>query len=491
VTVRRKGGSVAFCAALALSTLSAAAQTLPPSPAPLPAVPSERETPIPAPTGPAAPPASAPAALSAASPTDLWDRSTLLGDIGGLRPALEKYGVTSGLTETSEVLGNPTGGRAQGAIYEGATQMTLGVDLATAIGLPGASLDVSAFQIHGRGLSGNDVDNLNTVSGIEADRATRLFELWYQQNFWGDKVDLRIGQQSADQEFLLTQYGSVFINASFGWPTLPGTDLPSGGPAYPLATPAVRLKLRPTDALTALLGVYNGNPAGNGLGDPQLRDASGTNFDTDDGVFVIGETQYSINQGDDAAGLPGTYKLGAWYNSDSGENPYYEDGGIPPGGPLPGQPGAFSGDYGVYAGMDQLVYRPAGAKDAGAGVFARVMGAPGERNEVDFCADGGVSYKGAFGRDDDTIGLGVGWARIGDGARAGDAAFAATAGGFYPIRSSESVLELTYQAQLTPWWVVQPDFQYIFNPGGGILDPSGTYVLGDAAVLGVRTVITF
>jgi porin len=486
---RRHVGTVAtLCAATALGSLSAVAQTASPSGNILPAAPIERETPTPGPTSTGGAPA---AAHAAPAPTGILERSNLLGDAGGLRPALDAYGISLGLTETSEVLGSVGGGLARGAIYEGLTQMTLGVDLGKAAGLEGGSLNVSAFQIHGRGLSANYLDNLNVASGIEADRSTRLFELWYDQSLWGGAVDLRVGQQSADQEFMLTQYGSLFINASFGWPTLPAVDLPSGGPAYPLATPAVRLKVHPTDALTAMLGVYNGNPAGNGPDDPQIRDASGTSFDTDDGVFVIGETDYAINQGDNAAGLPGTYKLGAWYNSNAAANPYYDAGGLPADGSLPGGPATRRNDWSIYAGMDQLVYRAADTKDGGVGVFARIMGAPDDRNDIDFFVDGGVSYKGVFGRAGDTIGLGLGLARIGDTAQNGDAAFAAATGSFYPIRTTESVIELTYQAQLTPWWVVQPDFQYIFNPGGGILDPSGTRVLDDAAILGARTVITF
>ena len=34
-------------------------------------------------------------------------------------------------------------------------------------------------------------------------------------------------------------------------------------------------------------------------------------------------------------------------------------------------------------------------------------------------------------------------------------------------------MELTYQAQVTPWLSVQPDVQYIFNPSGGVLNPNG------------------
>jgi len=39
---------------------------------------------------------------------------------------------------------------------------------------------------------------------------------------------------------------------------------------------------------------------------------------------------------------------------------------------------------------------------------------------------------------------------------------------------------------------LQPDFQYIFNPGGGILNPNNANErLGNEAVFGIRTNITF
>ncbi|MDQ2804599.1 MAG: carbohydrate porin [Pseudomonadota bacterium] len=404
---------------------------------------------------------------------------------------LGKYGIAFGLSETDEVLGNPTGGRARGAVYEGLTQASLGIDLAKAIGLSGGIFNVSMLQIHGGGLSVNNIDSLSFVSGIEADRSTRLFELWYQQSFLGGKVDVKIGQQSADEEFLLTQYGSLFINASFGWPTLPTVDLPSGGPAYPLATPAVRLRARPTDKTTFLIGVFNGSPAGFGPGDPQLRNASGTAFRVGDGAFVIGELQYAINQEDDAKGLPGTYKVGAWYNSNAFDDPFYAASGLDASGPPVNGARTHRGDWSIYAVVDQLVFRPAGAKDGGAGVFVRAMGAPGDRNEVSAFVDAGITYKGAF-RHDDTMGLAFGWTRISGSARDGDALFNATSARPIPLRGSESFIEATYQAQVAPWWQVQPDVQYVLRPGGGILNPDGSgRKVGNALVLGVRTVVTF
>jgi porin len=28
------------------------------------------------------------------------------------------------------------------------------------------------------------------------------------------------------------------------------------------------------------------------------------------------------------------------------------------------------------------------------------------------------------------------------------------------------VLEVSYRAQITAWWTLQPDFQYVMHPGG-------------------------
>ena len=292
---------------------------------------------------------------------------------------------------------------------------------------------------------------------------------------------------------MISQYAGLFMNSSFGWPALPAIDLPAGGPAYPFATPGVRLRALPNEQTTLLLGVFNGNPAANANfppSDPQLRNPSGTNLRFQ-GTFVIGEVQYAVNQGEGATGLPATYKLGGWYNSNAFTNQFFAGGGVSAAGPAAIPPRQNRGDWSLYAVVDQLVWRPAGAKEGGVGVFLRATGAPADRNQVVTFVDGGVTWKGAFGRANDTVGLGFGWARISGDAIAAERAQAAT-DGRTPVQSAETAVELTYQTQLAPWWVVQPDFQYIFNPGGGILNPNGSgRVVGSAAVLGLRTVVTF
>ena len=95
------------------------------------------------------------ATLPAPAPTfsfaDLFapSRTTLLGDAGGLRPALAKYGITFTLFEESEVFGNVTGGYKRGADYDGVTTPTVMLDTSKAFGWEGGTFEVSGFQIHG------------------------------------------------------------------------------------------------------------------------------------------------------------------------------------------------------------------------------------------------------------------------------------------------------------------------------------------------------
>ena len=59
----------------------------------------------------------------------------------------------------------------------------------------------------------------------------------------------------------------------------------------------------------------------------------------------------------------------------------------------PGKP--LDNDWGIYGIIDQLVWRVPGSEDPkGVGVFARVIGAPIDRNLVDFYADGGITFTG-------------------------------------------------------------------------------------------------
>ncbi len=439
----------------------------------------------------------------------LLTRSNLLGDMGGARSWLAARGVTYGINETSEVLGNPVGGTRQGADYEGLTTLSAGLDTEKAFGWKGGTFNVSALWIHGRDLATDDLDNLNTPSGIEAERAFRLWELWYDQASADGNADIKIGQQSLDQEFLTSTYTSLFINTMMGWPVVPSYDMYAGGPAYPLSSLGVRLRAS-AGPFTALLGVYDDNPSGGPFDDDdQLRGAerTGTAFNLNTGALVIGELQWAVNQpsaGQNVspnakpAGLPGTYRTGAWYDSGNFPSQRYDANGVSLADPASsGDPRLLRHDYTAYLSADQMIWHDK-AEIRSVGVFLRMEGAPPDRNLISFGLNTGISLKAPFlARPQDTVGIGYGLARVSGDASELDQDTASFAGdAAYPIRSSESFVEITYQAQIAPWWQVQPDAQYIFAPGGGIPNPNNadgasTPRLSNELILGVRTNITF
>ncbi len=433
----------------------------------------------------------------AAPPGSIWEQTSLFGDLGGVRPALAGVGISVGLQETSEGLGNLTGGSRRALDYEGVTEMSVGIDTGPAFGWRGGTFNISALQIHGRNLSADALGVLDLASGIEAERATRLWELWFQQTLFDGAADVKIGAQSLDQEFMVSQYGGLFINGMFGWPSLPSYDLYGGGPAYPLASPGVRVRLHPTQSLTLLAGAFADNPSGAGFfANAQRLDPSGTSFSLAGGVLWIAELQYTRGGGtDEHAPLPAAYRVGLWYDSGAFPSREYDNQGIPLASPAStGVRQMRRGDASAYAVVDQTVWKPEPASPQALGVFARAFGAPNDRNLIDFAANAGLVMRAPLAaRENDSVGIGLGYTQVGAAVGAHDrqlALFGANPG--YPVRTAETYAELTYQFQLTPWWQLQPDFQYVFNPGAGVPNPRNPGKrLGDEAILGLRTVVAF
>ena len=457
-----------------------------------------------------APAQTAPAADQSAcapAPTDLFDpaRTTLLGDMGGLRTALCRIGVTLQIQDINEVWGNVSGGVRRGADYDGLTTVTLGLDTGTAFKLPGGTFNLSVLNIRGRDIATDNLHNLQTPSGILADPTTRLWEVWYQQAFPDSGIDVKLGQQSLDQEFIISQGSALFLNAEMGWPMLPSADMYAGGPAYPLSSLGVRLRVEPGGGLTALAGVFQDNPPGGPFAaDGQLLGSTrwGGNFNLRTGALFIAEVQYALNpppsgNADNAphpTGLPGTYKFGFWYDTASFPSPEFDTAGGSLASPSSnGMPQQLLHNYSIYAVADQMVWRPDEKAPQAVGVFARLMGAPGDRNLVSFSTNAGVTLKAPLPtRDNDTLGLGFGLAKVSSAAQGFDSTTAFYTGTAYAVRSSETFLELTYQVQLAPWWLVQPDFQYVFNPGGGIPNPNSPGKrIADEAVFGLRSTVSF
>lgn len=436
-------------------------------------------------------------AEEAKAPPSLWTRETLTGDWGGARTALkENYGIDIAINYIGETFGVFSGGIRRGSTYEGRLEFSVDTDLEKMFGWKGASTHFTIYQIHDGGR--NAVENVGSIadpSNIDALATTRLFTAWFQQGSTDDPFSIRIGQLAADDEFITSETAGGLINGTFGWAGILAANIASGGPAYPLATPGVRVQFRPAGDWVVRTALFSGDPAGDGCnGNPQACNRHGTTFSFDGGALWMGEVQYNLNKGKQARGLPGVYKLGAWYASADYADQHFGrnalGGVVSLADPTVAGPLNHRGNWGVYGVLDQTIWQ-GGASSAN--VFLRGGASPSNRNLLSYYVDGGIGFKGPLpGRADDTLTFGVAYARISNDASALDRDTLLFNGPPYPIRSEEVVFELSYAAQITPWWTIQPDLQYIVHPGGNVPDPANAnLVVKDAFLAAVRSTIKF
>jgi porin len=407
----------------------------------------------------------------------------------------EKQGVKFAVTHIGEVLGNPSGGQKQSAVYEDRFNFAIDVDVEKLVGLKQLAFHANVFQIDAGGLSRGNLLNFMVVSGIEALPTTRLYEIWFEQK-WDTKLALRAGQLAADTEFMTAKYADVFTNASLGWPAILALNLPSGGPSPPLATLGARLRADVSDNLALIGAVFDGDAAGPGTDDPQLRDRYGVNFRINDPPLVLGEAQLLWNAKKGDPGLDGKFKIGGWRHFATFADERFDAAGLSLANPATGGvPANLSGDNGVYSVFEQKLYRGGNDDDRGIGIFARASYSPPERNLIDLYADAGVEFIGLSDRRrHDKFGIAGGYARVSSRARALDGDFQQAFGPTWPVRGSESLVTAVYQYEVRAGWTLQPNVQYIVHPGGGAtspLGPSPGKVLKDAAVFGLRTVLKF
>jgi porin len=420
-------------------------------------------------------------------------QSYLTGDWGGLRSFLDSHGITFTITDTTDLLANVDGGIKTGSVGLGAFQPQLDLDLQKLAGLEGDRIHVHGLVTYGPLFSPNYLGNLLAVSNIEAGPMERLYALWYEHTAPSDLWSVRFGLMLADSQFVQSQTASNFMNNAFSWPSFLSANLPASGPAFPLPAPGVRLRVQPRNDIQFQAAVFSGDPSDRDGSNQPAPLPTGTLFSFRGGAFFIAEASYLPNQGGDSRGLPGAYRIGAWYHTSSNfADQRYDNTGLSLANPQStGIPAEHAGDSGVYGVIDQTLYRVPGTDDQGLSAFARAGGTPNDRNLINLYADGGLVYQGLIsGRPNDKIGAAAAYARVGNNARGLDADTGMFGNFYYPVRSSEAMIELMYQAQLRPWLTVQPDLQYIVNPGGGVLNSDGT-LRKNAWVIGVRSLINF
>ncbi|MFH5925336.1 carbohydrate porin [Roseomonas xinghualingensis] len=385
---------------------------------------------------------------------------------------------------------NLRGGVRRGVAALVLLELGLNVDLGTVTGIKGWSFGAGIFGIYGRQPTPTLIGSLAPVSSAEALSTLRLSELWLERRFDG-VASVRFGQLAADAEFFTAEATEHLTNGTFGWPLGMSTALPSGGPAYPLSAPGIRLELGdPTEEWGLRLAVFSGDPGGRyGIGtDPQRHNRFGTNFSFAGGAFYLAEAAIGARRPVDGQPRPWVLKVGAWrhtggFDDQRGDPALYTTiaSGIRPDpeGPIPRR----HGNHGFYTVGEAILWRNGSSKLA---VFGRISATPADRNPLSLYADAGFAWREPFGREGDTLSFGVAYARASGEGRALDRALG------LPLRDREVVAQLNYEFQVLPDRLyVRPLLQWVSHPNAGAQDDRVTDGrIRDAVTVGVRVRIT-
>jgi len=420
------------------------------------------------------------------------DGLTLSGDWWGIRNYLDDSGTELSASYTNNIAGNPVGGESAGFTYTDNVSFGLQLNFEQLIGWKGLTFDVSGLNRAGSSLSQDNVGNQFTVQQVYGGQTAMFYALILEQRLLDDKISLKAGRFSTGDDFASSPIYWLYMNNGIdGNPqALPVNTQFS---AYPWAVWAARLRVDPTPECNAMIGAYQVsnrvfNREYHGL-DWSIREG--------DGVLLIGQVGWTpeffkrpvekVSDGKSAVatkarsegksfkaispetemkGLPGHYWFGAYYS--------------------PWQFAQFgttdtaTSSYGFYWHADQMIWQESPGSDQGLTIWSAFVLSPQQNiAKLPFQANAGIIYKGLVPtRDEDFTIFGLVYGKFSRNyARTVD-----EAGGGYP--QYEMVLEAAYRVNFTKFAYIQPDLQWVINPGG-------TGNIPNALVLGAQMGVTF
>lgn len=351
-------------------------------------------------------------------------------------------GLDLGASYIQDLFYNAGGGLRHGTAAPGIIDLTADVDGRLWGGSDAHHLHFDYLGTIGSSIS-NDTGDIQGLDNIEAYNTAKIFEAWYQYDIDDNGSLLRVGIQDYNALFDVVDAGGVFINSSFGLdPSVAQTDVSQ----FPTTTAGIVARWQSRSGAYLMGGVYDGV-----AGSPGHPNGTHIDFRSGDGVFSALES--GITGGGDR---PYKLAVGGWYRSTNFEGPAGR---------------GHSDNRGFYAlGQQRLI----GTGDAPkVDAFVQFGDAQGDRNLIDRYLGAGINVTGLVpGRGDDVLGIGAAQAHVASVYRR------ATPGS----KRAETAFELTYQAQINDYLIVQPDLQYIVNPG---VDNQ----INNATVIGARLAV--
>lgn len=287
------------------------------------------------------------------------------------------------------------------------------------------------------------VGDAQVLSNIDAPGDVRLYDFWYQHEWHEGRTSLLVGLHDLNSEFYALGASALYLNSSFGV----GPELTQVGPSiFPQPTLALRLRHATESGYSLQLAAYDGVP---GRRDDPAR--TGLSLGHGDGVLSIAQFGHSGEHTQLAAAY---WQSTREYEDFAGRARDNRQGGF-----LLAERTLFGGQAGQRTAI----------------AFLRAGFTPGDRSALDRSFGLGVNVRGLLAaRPDDQLGLALVRAENGDDFRAFDPTVAA----------AETVYELTYRFEALPGIAIQPDLQWVVDPG---YDPARDRSL----VFGVRAQVAF
>ena len=407
----------------------------------------------------------------------------------GFRDKLSTNGLDISVTYTADLAGNPVGGKSAGFTY--CDNFTLDLEFQTEplLGWHGGTLSIIALDRNGNNLTAQRIGNQFTVQQVYGGTGAIFYGLAYNQRFLDDRVSFKFGRMSAGDDFASSPFYWLYMNNGIdGNPqSLPVNNKFS---TYPWAVWGARMRALTTSTTEAMLGIYQVTPV---VSQSYLH-----GFDWEmnggDGVMVIAQYGWapeffkpsatppakpgdkSVAEGKTFAapatdavphGLPGHYWMGGYYSTYS--YPQWQN-----------STQTQNGSYSLYWHFDQMLYRMDPYKDTGISAWSAFMLTPQQNTaKMPFQYNGGLVYTGLIpARPRDLSIFGVAYGNFSDNyAAANQVVLGGNA-------SYELVYEWGYRVNVTKFAYVQPDVQWVINPGG-------TGTIPNALVLGAQIGVTF
>ncbi|MBN2242001.1 MAG: carbohydrate porin [Acidobacteria bacterium] len=353
-------------------------------------------------------------------------------------PRLERIGIFLQAGYKGEFWANTRGGIKRGQTHLHEIDISANVDTQKAGLWSNGKFFVQALSHQGGALLSEELaGDCQIVSNIETPHSTRIHQLWYEHGLLNKKLFLLLGIHDFNDDFAMNEQGSLFINSAFGLSS--DVAMAARPCTFPLAAPGVRARFVPHSSWEFLGGIYNGDP-----GDPsEEKHFPKLDFDSRAGALIAVESRYHYSKDS----LPGMVQFGFWKNTGTFEDLIHADAF--------GNPVEYKGNHGWYLVAGKKITAET-QQDQGLGAFLQLGWTPKEYiNAFKRYIGAGIQYTGLIPhRDRDEAGIAVARAEVHDSVR--------IAAG---RDRAETTLEISYRAVLLPALALQPDLQFILNPG--------------------------